>query len=127
MWNIDFIQLKKTVQCPCFLALNSNGWADFVSNPVLCFIIKTMISQDRFGQIHLIIEASVAHHNKYYILPWFLLHPPPKKKESPCFFNLIFKKMGRNFFGQFSCTFYPCMLSHCKVWQSPRGNRVVAH
>ena len=25
------------VQCPCFLVLNSNGWADFLSNPVLPF------------------------------------------------------------------------------------------
>ncbi len=25
------------VQCPCFLVLNTNGWADFLSNPVLPF------------------------------------------------------------------------------------------
>ena len=25
------------VQCPCFLVLNSNGWADFLPNPVLPF------------------------------------------------------------------------------------------
>ena len=36
MWNIDFIQLM-AVQCPCFLVLNSKGWADVISNPVLPF------------------------------------------------------------------------------------------
>ncbi len=28
MWNI-------AVQCPCFLVLNSNGWADFLFNPLI--------------------------------------------------------------------------------------------
>ncbi len=32
MWNIDM-----AVQCPYFLVLNSNGWADFLSYPVLPF------------------------------------------------------------------------------------------
>ncbi len=30
------------VRCPCFLVLNSNGWADFLSNPVLPFVVVTV-------------------------------------------------------------------------------------
>ena len=41
MWNIDFtVKVPPrdiAAQCPCFLVLNSNGWADFLSNPVLPF------------------------------------------------------------------------------------------
>ncbi len=34
---IDYFLIHMAVQCHCFLVLNSNGWADFLSNPVLPF------------------------------------------------------------------------------------------
>ena len=95
------------VLCPCFLVLNSNGWADFLSKPVLPFENCTCISstlthqQEIFSTMEAILSMKSFWFSKHFVFSpsagdtllhilsaLFLLFAPHHKTGRGVFLNL---------------------------------------
>ena len=65
MWNIDF-NGDIAVECPCFLILDSNGWADFLSNPVLAFTdLESLDVSGIIGKFNVYVNLAIVPRTKH--------------------------------------------------------------